>query len=586
MQASFRISIVAAFYLFVAFAIFLKLFHWQVISADELSLIASSQRDSIAAINPVRGTILASDGFPFAINQEGYLIYANPQEIDQSPETVADLLAPLLAPLLNEVKIATDASSQDIELIKKNLITDTKSFLLGQLSHKDLVWVLLNRKISHDIKDNIQTLQLKGIGFEQVPYRLYPEASMAASILGFVGMDDVGKETGYFGLEAFYDMELAGRPGVVKQERDGLNRPIPIGKFWEQNKRDGRHLQLFLNRSIQFAVEQELRDAVSKYEAKSGSVVIMDPKTGAILALASWPGYDPQFYQKYNYEQFINPLISNGYEPGSTFKVLTMAAGLDTGVIKPDSICDICDKPYKIDKYTIRTWNNQYYANSTMTEVLAHSDNVGMVYVAQKLGLDSFLSYIDKFGIGKRTGIDLQGEIAPSLREKWIDLDLDTAAFGQGISVTGIQMLKAVGAIANKGIAVQPRIVNKIIDSEREFNIPITEEERVITEKTAKTMTDMMVTAVEYGDAHWARPKGYKIAGKTGTAQIAIGGHYDEAKTIASFIGFAPADDPQFIMLTIIEEPKSSQWGSETAAPLFFNIARKLFVYMGIPESK
>jgi len=586
MTASFRISILAVFYLFVAFAISLKLFNWQIINADKLTLIASSQRDSIYSINPTRGSILASDGFPFAINHEGYLVYANPQEIEQSPQVLADLLAPYLAPTLNEVKIATNASDQEIEDIKKNLLSNTQSFLAGQLSYKDLVWALLNRKISKDTKDNIDKLKLKGIGFEQVPYRLYPESSMAASILGFVGMDDVGKETGYFGLEAFYDMELAGRPGVIKQERDGLNRPIPIGKFWEQNKRDGRHLQLFLNRGIQFAVEQELKDAIQKYEAKSGSVAIMDPKTGAILAMASWPTYEPSYYSKYDYEQFINPLVSNSYEPGSTFKVLTMSAGIDAGVIKPDSVCDICDKPLKIDKYTIRTWNDKYYANSNMTEVLAHSDNVGMVYVAKKLGLDPFLGYIEKFGIGKRTGIDVQGEIAPSLREKWIDLDLYTAAFGQGISVTGMQMLKAVGAVANKGVLLQPRIVNKIIDSEREFNIPLKEEGRVISEKTAKTVTDMMVAAVEYGDAHWARPKGYKIAGKTGTAQVAIGGHYDESKTIASFIGFAPADNPAFIMLTIIEEPKSSQWGSETAAPLFFDIARKLFVYMGIPESE
>jgi len=262
-----------------------------------------------------------------------------------------------------------------------------------------------------------------------------------------------------------------------------------------------------------------------------------------------------------------------------------MAAGVDAGVIKPDTKCEICDQPFKIDKYVIRTWNNKYYANSTMTEVLAHSDNVGMVYVGQKLGIDLFLSYLNKFGITQRTGLDVQGEVTPQLRQKWTDLDLYTAAFGQGISVTGIQMLKVVGAIANKGIPVQPRLVESIIDNEREFFIPTKEEEPAISIKTAQTVTDMMVSAVEYGDAHWARPKGYKIAGKTGTAQVAIGGHYDEQKTIASFIGFAPADDPKFVMLTIIEEPKSSQWGSETAAPLFFNIARKLFMYMGIPES-
>jgi len=586
MLPSFRISIISVFYVFTVFAIGLKLFHWQVIASDKLSVAASSQRNNIASINPVRGSILASDGFPLAINHEGYQVFANPQKIDQSPQVLASVLAPYLAPSLLEVKVATDASEKEIEELKDNLVTQTSNFISDQLSKKDLVWVLLKRRISHDIKDILVKLDINGLGFEQVPYRLYPEASMAAQVLGFVGMDDLGKEMGYFGLEAFYDMELTGRPGIIKQERDALNRPIPIGKFWTQSKRDGRHIQLLLNRGIQYLVEQELREAIKRFDARSGAVAIMDPKTGGIMAMASWPEFEPSFYTKYDYEQFINPLVSQSYEPGSTFKVLTMAAAIDAGVIKPDTRCDICDAPFKIDKYSIRTWNNKYYPNSTMTEVLAHSDNVGMVFVARKLGEEKFKEYIEKFGIGMRTNIDLQGEIAPKMREKWIDLDLYTAAFGQGISVTGIQMLKAVGAVANNGIPVQPRLVQKIIDNERERSVPTNEYERVISERTAETVKDMMVASVEYGDAHWARPKGYKIAGKTGTAQVAIGGHYDEEKTIASFVGFAPADDPKFIMLTIIEEPKSSQWGSETAAPLFFDISRKLFMYMGIPESK
>ncbi len=586
MAPSFRISIIAVFFLFSAFAVSLKLFHWQIISADELALAAASQRGSIASINPVRGSILASDGFPLAINHEGYLVYANPQKIQLPPQTLADMLTPYLVPGIEEIKIASDSTQEEIKQVQESITEDTHSFIVSQLSRKELVWVLLKRKVLHDTKEKLEQLGVNGLGFEQIPYRIYPEASMAAQILGFVGMDDYGKETGYFGLEAFYDMELTGRAGIIKQERDGLNRPIPIGKYWTQSKRDGRHIQLFLNRGLQFLVEQELKNAIKRFEAKSGSVVIMDPKTGGIISMASWPEFEPNYYTKYDYDQFINPLISKSYEPGSTFKVLTMAAGLDAEVIKPDTKCDICEGPFKIDKYTIRTWNNTYYTGSTMTEVLAHSDNVGMVYVAKKLGLDTFKKYIQDFGIGKRTGIDLQGEIAPATRDEWIDLDLYTAAFGQGISVTGMQMLKAVGAIANNGKLVQPRVVDKIIDSERELQIPVKEELQVVTPKTAHTLTEMMEAAVEYGDAHWARPKGYRIAGKTGTAQVAIGGHYDEEKTIASFIGFAPAEDPQFVMLTIIEEPKSSQWGSETAAPLFFDIARKLFVYMGIPESK
>jgi cell division protein FtsI/penicillin-binding protein 2 len=270
------------------------------------------------------------------------------------------------------------------------------------------------------------------------------------------------------------------------------------------------------------------------------------------------------------------------YEPGSTFKVLTMSAALNEKLVKPDTVCDICDQPYKVDKYLIRTWNDQYRKNSTLTDVLIHSDNVGMVFVAKKLGLDKFIDYLHRFGIGQMTGVDLQGEIAPSLRDKWSEVDLDTAAFGQGLLVTPIQMVTAVSAIANQGRLMQAKLVEELIDSNREIMIEPKMINPVISEKTAQVMTEMMVAAVDKGEAQWAKPKGYRIAGKTGTAQVAIAGHYDTTKTIASFVGFAPADNPQFVMLTILQEPTSSPWGSETAAPLFFNIAKKLFVNLGI----
>jgi cell division protein FtsI/penicillin-binding protein 2 len=586
MKPSFRISIIVVFYLFTAFAIVFRLFHWQIVSGNQLAILASSQRGSVASINPVRGNILASDGFPLAINQEAYLVYGNPQEIELSANALAQMLSPYLVTNLNQVKIATDASEADIDEIKDDLKDSSENLITSQMSQSNLVWALLKNKVNKQTKEEIEQLQIKGIHFQTVPDRIYPEASMAAHILGFVGQDEKGKDIGYFGLEGFYDMDLIGRIGIVKQEKDAINRPIPIGRFWSQKKRDGRHLQLFLNRGIQFLVEEELKQAVKKYGAKSGSVLIMDPKTGGIIAMASIPSFEPGNYSKYDYGDFVNPLVSRSYEPGSTFKILTMAAGIDTGSVKPDTKCDICHQQFKIDKYFIKTWNDKYYKDSTMTDVLVHSDNVGMVFVAKKLGIDKFVKYIKDFGIGEKTGIDLQGEIAPALRENWIEVDLYTAAFGQGLSITGIQMVKAVGAIANQGKLVQPRMVNNIIDSDRELQVPTKVISQVVSEKTAKTITDMLVAAVDYGDAKWAKPKGYKIAGKTGTAQIAIGGHYDEEKTIASFVGFAPADDPAFVMLTIIEEPQSSPWGSETAAPLFFDIAKKLFIYLGISPEK
>lgn len=584
MKSSSRITIVVAIFFSIAFAIIARLFYWQILKGPSLAALASSQRERISELIPNRGAILASDGFPLAINQEGFLVYANPQEIKETPKAISQLLAPFLAPGIDEVKIATDASQKEIEDKKEELISDMEDFINSQLEKKELIWVLLKPKIKGETKAQIDELNLKGIYFEKRPYRAYPEASMAAHLIGFVGQDEYGKDYGYFGLEGFYELDLTGRIGIIKQEKDAINRPIPIGKFWQQEKKNGRNLELYLDRGIQFLVEQELGKAVEKYEAKRGSVIIMDPKTGGILAMATYPSFNPEKYVKYDYENFTNSLVSQSYEPGSTFKVITVAAGIEEKKITPETKCDICDKPLKVDKYTIRTWNDKYYKNTNMIEALQHSDNVAMCFIASKLGLEVFPKYIKNFGIGSLTQIDLEGEIAPQLRANWSQTDLYTASFGQGLVVTPIQMITAVSAIANKGNLIEPRIVKKITDAKKEVEIQPKIIRKVISEDTAQTVTDMMVSAVRYGEAQWAVPKGYSIAGKTGTAQISVGGEYDTKKTIASFVGFAPADNPFFVMLTIIEEPKTSQWGSETAAPLFFSIAKKLFVHMGIPK--
>ncbi len=265
-----------------------------------------------------------------------------------------------------------------------------------------------------------------------------------------------------------------------------------------------------------------------------------------------------------------------------------MASALDAGVIEPDTKCDICGGPVRIDKYTIETWNNEYRPDSIMTDVIVNSDNVGMVYVGQKLGREHMYDYLNSFGIGNSTGIDLQGEMSPSLRKKdeWGQIDLATASFGQGIAVTPIQMIRAVCAIANKGILLTPQVVDKIVGEGWEEDVKPVIGKRVISEKVASQITAMMVEAAQKGESKWTNTKGFRVAGKTGTAQIPIAGHYDEDKTIASFIGFAPFDNPKFVMLITLHEPKSSQWASETAAPLWYSIAKNLFVHYGIQPGK
>jgi cell division protein FtsI/penicillin-binding protein 2 len=257
-------------------------------------------------------------------------------------------------------------------------------------------------------------------------------------------------------------------------------------------------------------------------------------------------------------------------------------------VVSPDTMCDICDGPLKIDKYTIGTWNKEYHPNSTMTQVIVNSDNVGMAYVGRKIGADLLYDYLYNFGFGRNTGVDLQGEATGSLRKKgsWNIVDLATASFGQGITATPIQLVKAVAAIANKGVEVHPHVVNKLVDGKWEMDIVAQKGERVISEKAASQITSMMAEAASGGESKWTHQKGYRVAGKTGTAQIPIAGYYDAEKTIASFIGFAPHDNPRFVMLVTLIEPKSSQWASETAAPLWYNIASDYFTHFGIrPEN-
>jgi cell division protein FtsI/penicillin-binding protein 2 len=315
----------------------------------------------------------------------------------------------------------------------------------------------------------------------------------------------------------------------------------------------------------------------------------MDPKTGTILAMASWPGYAPAEYNRYETRNYSNPVVGDAFEPGSIFKVMVMAAAIDSDAVETDTICDICDGPVKIDKYEIKTWNDEYRPNSNMTDVIVNSDNVGMVFVGQKLGLKRFLDYFDRFGFTEATGIDLEDEIVtrPKPDSQWTYVDLATASFGQGFLATGMQLLTAVSAIANGGELVQPQLVEAIISGEQTLELKPKIKHRVISQDSARAIKDIMVAAASSGEAKWASVKGYKVAGKTGTAQVAVGGKYAEEKTNASFVGFAPADDPKFAMLVTLKEPSSSPWASETAAPLWFSIAQDLFNHFNVvPESR
>lgn len=559
-----------------------RLFYWQVLRQDKLLALAESQYLKIAEITASRGEILASDGQPLVTNEAAYTIFGLPKELKVQPEEIAKKLSPILANLDKEPVVGELQEEFEARNLERLKVTEKE--IEERLSQKTLSWVLLARKVSHDKKDRIQSEKIEGVGARLEEKRLYPEASMAAHILGFVGSDSQGKDTGYFGLEGYYNGQLKGKSGVVSQEKDAAGNPILLGNFQEVEPRQGRALITSIDRTVQFIAEEKLKKGIEKYGAKGGSVIVADPKAGAILAMASFPSYDPASWEDYKEEDFKNPIVADTYEPGSTFKLIGMAAALNEKILKPETICENCAGPREISGFTIRTWNNKYQENQTATYTLVHSDNVGMVFVAEKLGLPRYLRYLSKFGFGEETGADLQDETPAKLRSSkdWKQIDLATASFGQGIAVTAIQMLQAVGAIANGGNLMQPYIVQKITGDGKTFDNHPKVVREVISEEAAGILKEMMVEAVEEGEARYFAPKGFKIAGKTGTAQIPIAGHYDPHKTIASFVGFAPADNPRFVMLVRYTAPTTSPYGAETAAPTFFEIAKELFAYFGI----
>lgn len=560
---SWRFTILQFLFILITAAVILRLGYWQVIRAEDLRSQAVSQRTTSRALVAPRGEILDSSGFPLATNQEAYALFANPQ-------------------------LTASISGQKLQALSEALATTESGKLLTTLTLPNRVWVPVSSGLSAAARAKVEALEISGLNFEPQALRFYPEGSTSGHLLGFVGSDENGLPQGYFGLEGFYDSQLSGVSGRMTEETDAFNRPILIGNQNYIPPQEGRTLITSIDRTLQFIIGQKLTNALQKYQAVGGTVSVMDPKTGNVLAMVSAPGYDPQKYVDFESVLYKNPVVADSYEPGSTFKVMIMAAGLDAGVIEPDTKCSICSGPVNITGYTIRTWDNKYYADSTMIDVLQHSDNVGMVFVSRRLGKDKLLSYIKDFGFGQTTGVDLQDESSPKMRASrdWYEIDLATTAFGQGIAVTPIQMLRAVGAIANRGKLMQPRLVTKIISSSGEKDLPIQKGKQIISPGAAAQVTEMMINSVDRGEAKWAKPVGFDIAGKTGTAQIPVSGHYDATKTIASFIGFAPAHDPKFAMLVTINEPKSSQWGSETAAPLWFDISKDLLRYYQIAPTR
>lgn len=579
-------------FLFVFLLILSRLYFWQILKNKELQIKAVNQRKFTKTLLTKRGEIFSNNNSPLVVNKTSYLVFANLKEIKENSRDIAKKLANILVTkdqLLNEDLASISASKRESRSYQER-IKELVASLTESLNNKDLVWVILATKVPLEKKQQIEVLGIKGIGFEEVADRLFPEASTAAHLLGFMAKDKNGNDIGYFGLEGYYNQELTGQAGRIFGEKDVFGVPILISQLFKKPARYGDNLILSLDLSIQKIIERELKNGILKYQSRGGTVIVLNPENGAIIAAVSLPVYDPNVFNEYKEEAYKNPAIADSYEPGSIFKPLIMSLAINENKVKPTTRCDQCNGPRLVGGYLIKTFNDQYHPNLTMTEVLENSDNTGMIFVGEKLTSQQIYEYLAKYGFGRLTGVDLQEEATGSLRspDQWYPIDKATITFGQGVSVTSLQMVQAWAALANGGKIYQPQVAAKIKASDdQSVKLKPKLKNQVIKPETAKILTEMLVSTCEKSPLHFFKEmipelKNYRIAAKSGTAQIPIAGKYAEGITIGLAIGFAPADNPKFLVLVKLTEPQVNPWGANTAGPIFFNIMKELLIYYGI----
>lgn len=566
--------------------ILFQMFRWQVLNSDYYTALAQYQYTDSQRQPTSRGSIVASDGTILATDQPAWNVFASLSSYENERE---DFFAE------KEKYVATVASILEVsdEIIDKKLFDEFR-------------YVPLQYNISTDQKKALQEAQIfkdrgPGFGFyfEKSEKRIYPNGNMASHILGFMGKDEYGKDQGLYGIEGYYFGDLTGKEGFTYEEKDAFGNVILTAEYEPVLPRKGKDITLTIKPSLQTKVEDLLAKGVEKHQAKSGSVIIMDPKTGAIWAMANYPTYDPnQYWLTQESWVFKNKAIADVYEPGSIFKPITVAIGLETGAITPDYVCDDSTGYFTMyagtpDEAKIYTWDGRPDGKITPEEFLQYSNNPCIAQTALAVGHKEYYPMMKKFGIGDIAGINLQDEANSYLKpyDQWIELDLAVTAFGQSVSATALQMTSAMSAIANNGIRMKPHIVAEVKDDKETIKFTPYKVAEPISEETADTVAKMMRSVVRDGDAKWIFEKylqNYDIAGKTGTAQIPktdSAGYYED-RTNATFVGFAPVEDPKFVMLVRLEEPKLSEYAAETAVPVWVEIFLKIADDLEVAKSR
>lgn len=561
-----RMNYVLLFFCLLFVALTGRVFVMQILWHGTYVALAARQHLSIQDTDPERGSIFmqTKDGnlVPLAINRTFKTLIASPKDI-KNPEETADALA---------AEFGMDKDS----LIKK-------------LSKPNDVYEVIVRKVSDTQVERIETRNIKGLAFQEEKLRSYPNGDVAADLVGFVSRED-DVEKGRYGVERLYENDLAGGKDMWTAVSQAPNFWSAIGRTILHPSQNGSDLVLTIDYNIQLKAEEVLKTVKEKWLAESGLVIVLDPRTGRILSLAGSPSFDPNYYgREKDLSVFLNPAVQSMFELGSVVKPITMAGAIEQKVVTPTTTYhDAGSVPF--GRYTIRNFDERVYGDQTMTQVIEKSLNVGMVFVSRLLGKNGELEYFKRFGFGQKTGVDMMGEISGNISNLngGRDLDYATAAFGQGIAVTPLQMAAAMGALANHGLLMKPYVVDRIRDSSGNETKKYPEEvRRVVSPETAETITKMMISAVRNGYENKAGLSGYFIAGKTGTAQIprSNGKGYSD-QFIHTFVGYGPAFDPKFLVLLQLNRPKGNRFAANTLTPAFHDLAQFILNYWEVPPDE
>lgn len=573
-----RIKIVYYGFIVIVLFVIAFLFRWQILEYDRYRTLAN-QRVKDVQLSAIRGTILAADGAPLALSEPTYDVFVYLPEVNDAEELGRQTRSEFITKVANEL--------------------DLKKEYLEESLSSGLIYIVVKRKISIEQKAKLDKLKtnkdeerkLVGLHFEHSERRVYPDGRLACHVTGFVGKNRFGEDVGRNGIEGYWDGDLGWKEGMLVSETDSFGNQILTGDYVPVYAKEGRTIKLTIQRGLQEIVEKKIKKGVKQWDAVSGSIVVMDPRTGAVLAMANYPNYDPNDYGEIeDYSVFKNKSVADPYEFGSVGKVYTAAAAIDLGVSSPDDLILASHEGCVnvLDDKEICTSSKEPSGALTLTDVLAYSDNIGAFYTAERVGAKNMHDYLKEFGIGEKTYVGLGEESTSYLKpyQKWNRADVAAYSFGQGYSATPLQIASALSAIPNEGKRMQPYIVSKVYDEDKTIEIKPRVASTPLDKESAQIVNEMMAEVFSRNGSKWQYRElfNYKLAGKSGTASVLddSGLKYATDKVNVTFVGWDASDNPKFIMIAKLEKPEGAPYSVESVQPLWMETFLEIKDFVGV----